>query len=173
VLVPACDPAARWFLLRTKPRQERRVAEALPARGIEAYLPRVLEPDRRAFEPKGPVPLFPGYVFARLRLPERWAAAHYCPGAAGLVRMGEGFAALEDEAVVLLRAHEGDRGYVFPAQPRRELRVGTRVRVSGGLLRGLEGVVTRFIPARRRVQILLALSWRGSLEVDARTVRCA
>jgi transcription antitermination factor NusG len=134
----------------------------------------MLEPRLRRWEPKGPVPLFPGYVLAQSILADGYAAAQYCAGSAGLVRLGARFAALEDGDVETLRLHQGERGYVVLPTRRKEVRPGTRVTIVGGSLDGIEGVVSRYLPDRQRVQILLALAWGGcSAEVDARRVRCA
>ncbi len=174
MLVSPLDTTPRWFVLRTKPKQERKALDSLEARGIAGYCPRVLEPYRLRAQPKGPTPLFPGYLFARLVIGERYAAAHYCAGSGGFVRAGAQFAALEDDAVQSLKDREGERGYVVPEAPPRALRTGARVTVVGGPLAGLEGVVARFVPARRRVQVLLRHVWGGRVaEVDVESVRCA
>ena len=174
MLISAVDPRPHWFLLRTKSKQERRALETLEARGIPSYCPKMLEPHPRPWEAKGPVPLFPGYVFAWLIVGDRWAAAQYCPGAAGFVRLGEAFAALEKEAIEALRLREEGRGYIVIGRPRKELRPGSRVRVVGGVLSGIEGIVNRYIPGRARVQLLLTLAcgFRAA-EVAASSVRCA
>ncbi|HLA77500.1 MAG TPA: transcription termination/antitermination NusG family protein [Vicinamibacteria bacterium] len=174
MLIPGSDPRPHWLLLRTKPKQEAKAVNALAAREIEAYCPRILEPVRPRFGPLGPLPLFPGYVFTRFVLGERFAAAQYCAGSLGLVRLGGQFAAVEEEIVAGLRLREGERGYVMPDLPPRALRPGSRVRIAEGALAGLEGVVTRYLPAKKRVQLLLAHAWRGRpVEVDAVAVRCA
>lgn len=174
MMVAPSDPRRLWLLVRTKPKQERRVEDSLGARGVPAFCPRVLEPRLRRWEPKGPVPLFPGYVFAQLVLADGYAAVQYSAGSAGLVRLGAHFAALEDGDVETLRGSQGERGYAVLPTRRPEVRPGTRVTVVGGSLDGIEGVVTRYLPGRQRVQILLALAWGGcSAEVDARRVRCA
>jgi transcription antitermination factor NusG len=120
------------------------------------------------------MPLFPGYVFTRLVLGERFAAAQYCAGSAGLVKMGGGFAAVDDETIESLRRRQAERGYVVPELPPRALRPGTRVRIAAGAMTGLEGVVARYLPAKKRVQLLLAYAWNGRpVEVEATAVRCA
>jgi len=174
MMVAPSDDRRLWLLVRTKPKQERRVEESLFARGIPAFCPRVLEPRLRRWEPKGPVPLFPGYVLAHLVLGEGYAAAQYCAGSAGLVRLGARFAALDDADVETLQSHQGERGYIVVPIRRKEVQPGTRVTVRGGALDGIEGVVTRYLPGPKRVRILLALAWgRCSAEVDAHRVRCA
>jgi transcription antitermination factor NusG len=165
---------ALWLLLRTKPKQERGVTESLLARGVESYLPRVLEPRLHARAPLGPVPLFPAYVFARCVVRERYAAVHYCPGALGVVRFGGLLAAVEDEVVADLRIREGERGYLVLQEVRRAPRLGARARVMEGPLKGFEGIVTRYLPSKDRVRLLLSLvSGVRNVEVDARHLRCA
>jgi transcriptional antiterminator RfaH len=172
MLVAPSDPRRLWYLLRTKPKQERAVTETLTARAVEAYCPRVIEPRWHRRAPVGPVPLFPSYVFARFQAAESFAAVNYCPGAAGVVRFGSELAALDDGNVEALRAREGDRGYVEFAAARERPREGGRVRVERGPLAGLEGVVTRYLPARDRVRLLLAvIGGVRNVEVDARHVR--
>jgi transcription antitermination factor NusG len=174
MLIAAAEREPRWLVLKTKPRQEACVLRSLAQREIESYCPRVLELVRAQFAPRGPVPLFPGYVLCRIVLAEGHASAHYCSGSAGLVRFGDSFAAVEDEVVEGLRLREGERGYVVPELPPQALRCGAHVRIDAGPMAGLEGVVTRYMPARERVQLLLAYAWSGRpLEVEATAVRCA
>ncbi len=174
MLVPPDDSRALWLVLRTKPKQERAVAATLEARGVAGYVPRVLEPRLHPRAPVGPVPLFPSYVFAQAVVRERLAAVHYCPGALGVVRFGALLAAVEDGVVTALRAREGERGYLVLRDVREAPRPGARARVVGGPLQGFEGIVTRFLPARDRVRLLLSLvSGVRHVEVDTRHLRCA
>jgi transcription antitermination factor NusG len=172
MLVQPTDPRLLWYLLRTKLKQERAVVETLSARGVEGYCPRVLEPRWHARAPRGPMPLFPSYVFARFLAAESFAAVNYCTGAAGVVRFGTALAAVEDAVVAELREREGERGYVEFKAVREKPREGERARIERGPLAGLEGVVTRYLPARDRVRLLLALvGGARNVEVDARHVR--
>jgi transcriptional antiterminator RfaH len=172
MLVQPTDPRVLWYLLRTKPKQERTVVETLSARGVEGYCPRVLEPRWHVRAPRGPMPLFPSYVFARFLAAESFAAVNYCTGAAGVVRFGSDLAAVEDGVITALREREGERGYVEFKAARERPREGGRVRVERGPLAGLEGVVTRYLPARDRVRLLLAvIGGVRNVEVDARHVR--
>lgn len=168
MLIDPQETRVVWLLLRTKSKQERAVSEALAGRGVEAYLPRVIEPRWHTRAPRGPVPLFPSYVFARCAPRERFAAVHFCPGALGLVRFGGALAAIEDELVASLQEREGERGYVVIGEVRREPKKGSRVRVVKGPLAGFEGIVERYLPARDRVRLLLSLVRTvRTVEVDA------
>jgi transcription antitermination factor NusG len=174
MLIAPSDSRLLWLLLRTKPKQERVVVDCLQGRGFEAYYPRVLEPRRHARAPHGPVPLFPAYVFAHCVLREDFQQVQFCPGAAGVVRFGDEFAAVEDDMVATLKEREGDRGFLEVKEVRQAPQRGSKVRVVEGALEGLEGIVTRYLPARDRVRLLLTMvSGVRSVEVEARNVRCA
>jgi transcriptional antiterminator RfaH len=172
MLVSPTDPRVLWYILRTKPKQERTLVETLGARGVEGYCPRVLEPRWHARAPRGPVPLFPSYVFARFQAAEGFATVNYCTGAAGVVRFGSELAAVEDGVIAALREREGERGYVELKAARVTPKAGDRARIERGPLAGLEGVVTRYLPARDRVRLLLALvGGTRAVEVEAQHVR--
>ena len=55
-----------WYTVRTKPRRESFAQMELGRRGVETFLPRIIEPGRREEPSVGP--LFPSYLFARLSL---------------------------------------------------------------------------------------------------------
>ncbi len=174
MLIALDDPRTVWLLVHTKPKQESAVVQALAGREIAAYCPRILEPRWHARAPRGPVPLFPSYIFARCVAKERFAAVRYCPGASGIVRFGDALAAVEDDVVASLKAREGERGYVVISEARRAPAKGSRVRVVRGPLRGIEGIVTKYLPAKDRVRVLLTMvAGVRNVEVDARHVRCA
>jgi transcription antitermination factor NusG len=174
MLIALDDPRLVWLLLRTKPKQETAAVQALGAREVPAYCPRIVEPRWHVRAPRGPVPLFPSYVFAQCVVKERYAAVRYCSGVSGIVRFGEALAAVGDDFVASLREREGERGYVVIAEARRAPTKGSRVRVVHGPLHGLEGIVTQYLPAKDRVRLLLTMVCGvRNVEVDARHIRCA
>jgi transcription antitermination factor NusG len=172
VLIDPADSRLLWLVVRTKPKQERAVIEALQGRDLEAYLPRVLEPRRHRHGPLGPVPLFPSYVFARCVPRDRYSAVNYCPGANGLLRFGERIAAVEDEFIAQLHDRAGERGYLVMADARHRPVKGARARIVRGPLAGIEGIVERYLPARDRVRLLLKMVTAvRSVDVDAGDVQ--
>jgi len=174
MLISLDDPRQVWLLVRSKPKQESALVLALATRDVAAYCPKVLEPRWHARAPRGPVPLFPSYVFARCVPKEKYTAVRYCTGAAGIVRFGEELGAVEDEFVASLREREGDRGYLVIAAARRAPVKGSRVRIVQGPLKGIEGLVTHYLPAKDRVRLLLTMvSGVRNVEVDARHIRGA
>jgi len=172
MLISLDEPRHVWLLVRTKPKQEFALVQALAGRGITAYCPKVLEPRWHARAPHVPVPLFPSYVFARCVLKEKYAAVRYCPGASTVVRFGERFGAVEDEFIASLHEREGERGYLVFADARRAPVKGSRVRIVEGPLQGIDGIITHYLPAKDRVRLLLTMvSGVRNVEVEARHIR--
>lgn len=131
---------ARWYAIQTRCRFEQKAATQLQNKGIETFLPLVKEihrwSDRRQIVQ---VPLFPRYGFVRLSdSPAHQLRVLQTVGVTGFVMMkGSPVPVPEQqlEDVRLLLAREiSCRAYPF-------LKVGQRVRIRGGCLDGLEGVL--------------------------------
>ena len=174
MLISFDNPQPVWLLVRSKPKQELALVQALAGRDVAAYCPKVIEPRWHARAPHVPVPLFPSYIFAYCVPMEKYSAVRYCPGAAGIVRFGQELGAVEDEFVANLREREGERGYLVIGEARRAPAKGSRVRVIQGPFAGIEGIVTHYLPAKDRVRLLLTMvSGVRKIEVDARHIRSA
>ena len=134
------NPEARWYAVQTTPRHEKKVAQELTAKDIECFLPTVSEvrqwSDRRRVVTE---PLFAGYVFTWLahESPSRIALLR-TKGVVGLVgTRGAGTPIPENEIVSIRRLLETRSQFA----PHPFLSVGQRVRVRGGSLDGLEGIL--------------------------------
>jgi transcriptional antiterminator RfaH len=129
-------PGEAWQACHTKPRCEKKFAGLMSAEHFVHYLP--LVPSIRRYQnqtKRFTKPLFPSYVFARLPLEKR--ARIYQQDL--LVRV----LAVEDEAR-FLRQMEDVQAIVasgLELSLRPLLQRGTRAKVVGGPLHGLQGVV--------------------------------
>jgi transcriptional antiterminator RfaH len=145
---------AFWACAQLVPKQERLALHCLEqVAGFEIYAPRIRAP--RTARCQDARLLFPGYVFLLVLL--QWHDAKRTPGVVRLVLDGGVPAKVPDNVIAELRARERN-GLVQLPEPRR-FRAGDRVRVTGGPLVGLEGLVagTR---ASQRVEVLLGLLGR-------------
>ena len=126
----------QWFACHTKPRCEKKFAALLTAERLAHYLP--LVPSVRRYRDRTKrftKPLFPGYVFAeippetknRIYQHDLLVRALWVEDQPGLLRQ------LEDVRAVVAS------GLELSLHPL--LRKGTRVKVAGGPLHGLEGIV--------------------------------
>lgn len=129
-----------WYAVQTAPRHEKRVSAELTAKEIECFLPTITRDSQWTDRRKTIVePLFAGYVFVRLALasPTRIVLLR-TGGVVGMVGIrGAGTPIPDEEINAIQRVLEA--GAKFAPHP--YLEVGQRVRIRGGALDGLEGIL--------------------------------
>jgi transcription antitermination factor NusG len=130
----------RWFAAYTFGNHEKRVAETLAGKGVEHFLP-LYESVRRWSDRKMRLqrPLFPGYVFVRIRTQERLRVQRV-QGVVRLVGFNGQLTALPDDEIEILRRALTTQ---ISVAPHPFLAAGTRVRIVRGPLAGLSGVTVR------------------------------
>ena len=133
--------------------------------GIEVYLPRVRFKRKTTRGPKWfEEALFPTYLFARFKLLEHFRQVQHGHGARGIVHFGQHWPTLPDSLIDELRQKIHD---CQPHVLQEEFRLGDSVVIRGGPLDQLEAVVTRVMPGKRRVAVLLDFLGRQTMvEVD-------
>jgi transcription antitermination factor NusG len=139
-LLGLSQPSEQWYALLTRSRHEKVVAERLRDRGFEAFLPLVHEvrewSDRKKMVD---LPLFSGYVFVKsLATNEEKVRVLSIDGVVQYVGVrGEGTPVPEEQidAVRRLLAQELQHS-LHPF-----LKVGQSVRIRGGALDGVEGIL--------------------------------
>ena len=151
----------RWWVLCTKPRQEKAISRHLDAQQVPFYLPliknaRIYRGRRRTSY----VPLFPGYVFMQGGDQERIISLN----SARLARI------LPVEDADQLRTDLQRIAWLIatgaPLSPESRLVAGQRVRVRNGPFGGLEGTVLK---RRGRNRLLVSVNFvqRGaSIDID-------
>ena len=139
-VLPSSGVEIKWYAAYTCANHEKRVREQLELRGVDSFLP-LYETMRRWKDRRMrlQLPLFPGYVFARMVLQDRLQVLQV-PGVVRLVGFNGRPAALPDEEIEGLR--KGLTSGVV-AEPHPFLTVGRRVRIKSGPLAGREGVLLR------------------------------
>jgi transcription antitermination factor NusG len=142
--------AREWYALHTRCRHEKRVAEELQGKGMQVFLPtykaRHQWSDRRKIIE---VPLFSCYVFVNLiATANARVAALQAPGVLRFIAFNGVPAAIpESEIAGIQKILECGQGF----SPFEYLRVGQRVRIRGGALDGVEGVLVGRKSDRRLV----------------------
>jgi transcription antitermination factor NusG len=129
-----------WYAIQTRSRHEKMVARQLEGQGIDSFLPVVAKLHRWSDRKKTvELPLFPGYAFVRTAAsPEDRVRILKIPGVVNFVGAhGQAVPIPEGqiEAVKALVSCE------MPFTDHPHLRVGQRVRVQGGSLDGVEGIL--------------------------------
>ncbi len=145
-----------WYLIYSKPRQEKGAVENLLRQNYEVYFPQIqLWRSRRGNRQLVIEPLFPRYLFIHLDShSDNWAPIRSTLGVSSLVRFGAEPARVPDELVAYLTSRQNAEGLHEWAQP--TLAVGDRARVVSGPLAGYEGILLAQ-SSRERVVILMDL----------------
>lgn len=133
-------PGAQWYAIHTRPQHEKAVASHLQRQGLTTFLPLVREVHRWSDRQKViHLPLFTCYTFVHMRLvPESWAKVM---GATGVIRFvggrGQGVPIPDSQIDSVQTLLSSSLSYqICPF-----LQVGQRVRVRGGALHGVEGIL--------------------------------
>lgn len=149
-------PEMPWYVVQTKPRQERIAEENLSRQGYHCYLPRIkavkISRNRETIQLE---PLFPGYVFFQPSHPEHSIApVRSTLGVLKIVRFGEEFAVLRPETLESIKQFEA-RQYSLKYEEITPIKNGAIVCVTDGPLAGLEGLVSAV--SEKRVVVLFHL----------------
>jgi len=130
----------RWYALHVATRLERTVEIQLQHKGFDALLPTYAVSRQWSDRIKRiSLPLFPGYVFCRFPLDNRFPVLG-TPGVHGIVGAGKSPIPLGDNEIMTLQdtMESGVR-----TQPWPYVTEGEEVRVISGPLAGLTGIVVR------------------------------
>jgi transcription antitermination factor NusG len=130
----------RWYAVRTRSRHEKLVARQLENQGIESFLPLVTQvhnwSDRRK---EVETPLFSGYAFLRVNYSSNdRIRALRTQGVVNFVGVHGAGIPIPDQQIEDIKTLIASR---IPYQERSFLRVGQRVRVRGGALDGMQGIL--------------------------------
>jgi transcriptional antiterminator RfaH len=163
----AATNSALWFCLRTHPKHEHVAAAGLRRQfNLRCFSPRLRF--RKATR-RGAVwfvePMFPGYLFAEFVYSPMHRAVEHASGVRAIVHFGEYLATIDPVILAALQDRAGDEEIVT-IDP--EIRTGQSVQIAQGPFQGLEAVVTRVLPARQRVKVLLEFLGR-SVETEIST----
>jgi transcriptional antiterminator RfaH len=146
------DPA--WYCIRSQ-RGHEQIAATYIRRldGVTVFCPRIrFKKSSRRGVVWVTEAMFPGYLFARFALPKMHRQIQYAHGVWGIVRFGDRYPAIEDAVLAKLRNHTNDAEVT---ELNYELSEGVQVQITGGPFAGLEAVVTKVLPAKQRVKILM------------------
>jgi transcriptional antiterminator RfaH len=151
-----------WYVVRTKPKHEHIAAANLGHQlGLEVFLPRLrVEKLTRRGVVKMVDPLFPCYVFVHCVMADRVADLQHISGVSKIVRFGDKIPQVPDEAIKELQFHFGADDTLVVEN---HLTPGDEVTLAEGAFAGLDALVLKNLPARKRVQILLEVLGRPTL----------
>lgn len=156
---------ARWYAIHTRCRHEKRVDTRLQQYGLATFLPLVKEihhwSDRRQ---EVDVPLFSCYTFVHVNL--AWNVQKQVlqtPGVLAFVGCETGALPIPDHEIAQVQRVVAER---LSLSPYPFLKVGQRIRVRGGAMDGLEGILTSHKGASTLVISVAAIHRSIALSVN-------
>jgi len=142
-----------WYAVSTKPHHERRAELNLQQLDVETFNPRLKESKViRRVRRVVTVPLFPGYLFAKLDLHNQFRAVSYAKGVRRIVAFGSTPAKVDEELIEAIKGRLSSGEMITPA---RVLRAGQTVKIQDGPLCGLNAVFEREMTGQQRAVLLL------------------
>jgi transcription antitermination factor NusG len=132
---------SQWFAIQTTAKHEKSVTKQLKEKDVDAFLPLLPEIHRWSDRKKKvEVPVFGCYTFVRIMpMPENRLPVLTTPGVLGFVGSTKAGTPIPDNEIenlkTAIKAHVWCRAHPF-------ISVGTRVRIRGGPLAGVEGILT-------------------------------
>lgn len=175
------EPRSNWFCVKAQSKREHIAAAALRQNPeVEVFLPRIRFKRNTS---RGPAwfteALFPNYLFARFDFLAYLRYVHHARGVRGVVHFNERWPSIPEGVIDGLRGL-GEQDEPFVISDRFE--PGDSVEIAGGAFHGLCAVVTRALPGRTRIAILLDFLGRQTMveipsgqlirREDPRTVAC-
>ena len=149
-----------WYLLYTKPQQEKVALENLTRQHYRSYLPMVRLRKRYRGRRRTVVePMFPRYLFVRLSDIDNWGPIRSTKGVARMIRFGMTPAIVPDDLIEAFQTSEDDSGVHNFKAP--EFQHGDRVMISEGPLAGYEAIFTAR-SGRERVLLLLDIAGKAA-----------
>lgn len=146
-----------WYLIYSKPRQERIARENLARQFYEVYLPLIHHRIRRQARTMDQiVPMFPRYLFIHLdNQIDNWKPIRSTLGVARMVAFGNNPAIVPNQLISQLKKREGEDG--VHTIPEKKLARGVAVRIIDGALAGYEAIFEAR-NSRERVTLLLQIA---------------
>jgi transcription antitermination factor NusG len=131
-----------WYAVHTMARHEKRVAGQFEEKRVKTFLPLLQQvhkwSDRRA---KVEVPMFTCYAFVQIgQTTEERLKVLRTPGVLGFVGSERQGTPIPEEQIESLRTAIREK---IPCYPHAFISAGSRVRIRGGSLHGVEGILMR------------------------------
>lgn len=153
----------KWYALQVRPKWEEHASHSLSMKGYHIFSPTYISRKRRRGRViEARVPIFPTYLFCRYQSTIRQRMIE-SPGVVRIVGFGDTPASVDDAEINSMQTlyYSCER-----AQPWHYIQDGTRVRITSGALKGVEGIFVRAKNSSRVVVNITLLQRSLMVEVD-------
>lgn len=159
-----------WFVIHTKPKNEKKVFEQIINKEIEAFLPLIQTvrywSDRKK---KLMVPLFPGYVFVNTDEEDRRRAISNTFGAMRYVMYQKRPAVISDSEIKNIKLSLQTPEKIKIEE--KQIIEGDLVEITGGIFRGLTGYIKEIRGHYKLIVNIMELNSTFSVQLSSSEVR--
>ncbi|MGI8527811.1 MAG: transcription termination/antitermination protein NusG [Pseudolabrys sp.] len=168
------EGSAKWYVVETHTRCERKAAVHLARQGFEFYLPQYQKRRRHARRADTvSAPLFPRYLFVAVdMLNQRWRAIQSTIGVIRLICNGSAPAAVADGVVEGLKRRETESGFIRLERDAR-FNNGDKIRVTDGPFADCLGLYEGLSDSNRVAILLELLGRKVRVMLEAETLVAA
>jgi len=156
---------SRWYAVMTRSKHERVVSQRMRERGFEALLPTIAQTHRWSDRDKVvEVPLFGCYVFVRMQMTnEMFYRVANLDGVFRFVGTGSMGTAIPNEQIEAVQAVVSQK---LPFSIYPFLNIGQRVRIRGGSMDGVEGILVARDGDRKLVVSIDAIQRSMAVQIE-------
>jgi len=152
----------RWYLIKTKPRQEQIAISNLEMQYYKVYCPNATINQKN-------VVLFPGYLFIHLdSKKQNWGPIRSTKGVKNFVRFGLKYAWIHDSIIDFIKANEiitKEKIENF-----NEFKIGEKVEITEGIFKNYIAIVKSIEPDERVVLLLNLIGQQQSINLKQNSI---
>ena len=152
----------KWYLIKTKPRQEKKAKQNLANQGYRVFCPMVKINDRL-------VVLFPGYLFIQLNdKTQNWSPINSTKGVSNFVKFGLNFAKVPTSVVEFIKFNQHITADKF--KNLNKFKSGDKVQISDGPFKNWIAIFKCYKSDERVILLMNLLGCEQSLSIKKETV---
>ena len=152
----------KWYLIKTKPRQEIKAKKNLENQGYRAFCPMIKINDRL-------VVLFPGYLFIQLNdKTQNWSPINSTKGVSHFVKFGLNFAKVPNSVIEFIKTNQHITADKL--NNLNKFKPGDKVQISDGVFNNCVAIFESYKSDERVILLMNLLGREQSLSVKKELV---
>ena len=152
----------KWYLIKTKPRQEKKAKQNLENQGYRVFCPMVKINDRL-------VVLFPGYLFIQLNdKTQNWSPINSTKGVSHFVKFGLNFAKVPNSVIEFIKTNQHITADKL--NNLNKFKPGDKVQISDGPFKDYTAIFKCYKSDERIILLMNLLGHEQSLSIKKESV---
>ena len=152
----------KWYLIKTKPRQEKIAKQNLENQGYRAFCPMVKINNQL-------VVLFPGYLFVQLNeKTQNWLPINSTKGVSHFVKFGLNFAKVPNSVIEFIKTNQHNTADKL--NNLNKFKSGDKVQISDGAFKNYMAIFKCYKPDERVILLMNLLGHEQSLSFKKESV---